>query len=281
MKQLIGLILILGFGLMIELSGCKKCQDPTNSDCENYNPCYVYQNQGILSYQYIAPWGVDTLFRSDTIYTQGSMVLKLKQTKDVDSVRWRIGAEQRYRTSKVATVDFSQWFDDNAFKVQAIIFYSPNSSCASFKRVDTLNKNLVMQDRVNPEVSARWVGRYKGYTTDAPSDEFIITLDSTRYRLVVGTYGIKFGIKNLPKGMCFPVPSRPFEDQWLDDFGAAILARNDFILGYPQGTSSRECPAPNGSGKLRDGVLTINFNYEENPSINRKRVYKTFIGKRI
>ncbi len=66
-------ILYLSLALLVLIPGCKcSCDDPTDPDCKNYDPCYGADpplTADFEMYEYVAPlssfYGPDTLLKID------------------------------------------------------------------------------------------------------------------------------------------------------------------------------------------------------------------------
>lgn len=94
---------------------CPKCQDPTNPDCENYDPCYNFTPSANFT---IRPNPGGQLPRPedlrvppcDTIYSSGANFSALQS--GALSYVWKIGDDARAFTGWQLLLDFSDYIND-------------------------------------------------------------------------------------------------------------------------------------------------------------------------
>lgn len=103
--------------LSILFNGCKKCNDPQNPDCKNYDPCYGKSR--INTYFKVRPgdngfpppedWC--DLIPCDS-FTASSVRFDAPDNNPENSIySWQIGTEPKPRIGKSIEVDFSKYLN--------------------------------------------------------------------------------------------------------------------------------------------------------------------------
>jgi hypothetical protein len=104
--------------LSITLAACKKdddtCSDPTNPDCENYDPCHGNEPTAAFkmrstSVGFTTPENLQAEW-CDTIYRSG--VEFRADMEGASSYEWQIGDDSTIRTGKTIQVGFSSYTED-------------------------------------------------------------------------------------------------------------------------------------------------------------------------
>ena len=111
------------------------------------------------------------------------------------SYEWQVGNNSSSQTTK----DFGLYFDDTVgtIPVRLIIHSTPNTICfPDDDGIDTVTRYLTVRSMPQPYL----IGKFKGYNTDNPAQEFIIEIDTFHPE---NSNFITYGIKNLPTGNTF------------------------------------------------------------------------------
>jgi len=181
MKNLTKYIALLTMVLIFSASSCKKCQDPANEKCENYDPCYSktpfeadFIMEEVVSSQGSYPFGLaDTSYITDTIVAHVSSSTRLRCTAlgDYDSYHWQIGSDPTIFTTK----SFTQYFDYpvNVW-VTLIATRKPDTLCfPNDDGIDTVKKRLVAVPRSQSLV----FGNYFGSSTQKPDSNYSVNVE--------------------------------------------------------------------------------------------------------
>jgi len=192
MKNLTTYIALLIMVALFSASSCKKCQDPANPDCENYDPCYGKTPfEADFTIEEVIRVGTggalgqtDTSYVSDTIVSRSNGDVKARFTAngDYDTYHWQIGSDPTVYTTK----SFTQFFPNpvNVW-VTLIATRTPNTSCfPNDDGIDTIRKRLVAV----PESQSLVFGNYWGNSTQKPDSNYAITFEicpsnNNNYRL--------------------------------------------------------------------------------------------------
>ncbi|MFT6320890.1 MAG: hypothetical protein ACJAT4_001819 [Granulosicoccus sp.] len=177
---------------IINFSNCKKeCNDPTNPNCSNFDPCLNFVDASFTVKQYCSSFYNQASFEEDSLLTPGQLIFEVND-KEVDSCYWKIGAEAQYRTGKSILITFDNRMEE-LLPVQLIVY--KNLECCQDQQAqrDTITRYIPLEHRE----ATRIIGSYTGYHEDAPNDTFTITIDSMSHPFDNYTM---FSIFNLPKG---------------------------------------------------------------------------------
>lgn len=179
--------LILLFGVLIIIgSSCnRKCKDPSNIDCENYDPCYGKQPFKADFVILVGDYGGNWFNCYDTILELSSVLFKA--TCEGDSFVWNTGGQI------IRGNQFSRnRFDTGLLQLTLIVYHHSKYHCFGEKDgVDTVVKNFYVWS--NPEYNLTgysannytslpiW-GTYYGYWDSRPKElAKIILRDTFRY----------------------------------------------------------------------------------------------------
>jgi hypothetical protein len=173
----LGLILITGFAFTLQ--SCKECDDPRNSDCDNYNPCLdaaaTSANFTIKEATYldiIDPRLADFLMDTDSCYFSSIYFEAVQQ--DADSFIWQVGSEVEPRYGKQVNVTFPDNLRGSTFNVRLIVKRKPNTQCfPNDDGIDTVMRKFYFV-RFNEPLS--WEGTYYGSDDDKPDSLYTIVL---------------------------------------------------------------------------------------------------------
>ena len=114
--------------LLITVGSCKKrCQDPSNPECENYNPCYgktpvtasMVMDQSLMLY-----FDEDFYETGDTVFPTG-VLIRFRCLTEADRVIWVLGKD----TVEKRQVERSFGLPYGKYPVTLIVQAEPNLSC--------------------------------------------------------------------------------------------------------------------------------------------------------
>lgn len=259
---------------IINLSNCKKdCNDPSNPNCSNFDPCLNVADASFTVKQYCSTFYNQASFEEDSLLTPGQVIFEVND-QDVDSCYWKIGAEAQYRTGKSILITFDNQMEE-LLPVQLIVYKNLECCQDQLAQRDTIIRYIPLEHREGTRI----IGSYTGYHEDAPNDTFTITIDSMSHPYDNYTM---FSVFNLPEG-CFVnstiFPYQNFRDQ------PSILPSKTHLLLFT-GFSSDECPDPEGIGKvdLINNSIVIDYNISsrmiDTTTNTIPRINKKFIGQK-
>ncbi len=199
MKQKYSIIFVVLFAVFI-LNGCsKECCDPTNPECENYDPCHNSQPANadfIINEQINA---TDFYYETDTIYRVNGTLFKPKH--DADSITWILGSETVHQKEL-----FRKGYPLGTIEVTMIAKMNPSSCLTEEQRIDTMTKQFFVLPSPsvidsNASKSSPWWGTWEGYNTDEPNDRFTVSwgyisgYNASNTRVEMDFVGLPKGIK--------------------------------------------------------------------------------------
>jgi len=170
-KLVIKMLLLL---IATQYWGCRKecpkpCQDPTNPDCENYDPCFgkVAANADFTMEVKLG----ERKFEADTFGSTNTVIFTAK--KWAESYHWIIGGNE-YKTQSFTNRDFPQYVN---IQVTLIVKNTTILSCNPYgKTNDTITKTFYATGngfRDTPYqknyITPLWHGSYEGYFKDNPT----------------------------------------------------------------------------------------------------------------
>ena len=114
----------------LNLTSCKKCLDPTNPNCSNYNPCSgkMETSANFVIEEYLCNWEGDEIWIESDTFSGNRMDSKIRfrALYDADSFIWQIGAS-KYYTKSVILNSFPENMHD---KITLIAVNNhPNKNC--------------------------------------------------------------------------------------------------------------------------------------------------------
>lgn len=276
---------------LLTLNSCKKeCSDPSNPDCENYDPCFNSKpaNADFIINEQIR--NTDFYYESDTIYRINGTLFQPKY--DADSITWLLGSEVVQEKELYRMGYPLGWID-----VTMIAKMHPSACLTESERVDTVSKKFFVlpfptQDSTIYKASPWW-GTWEGYNSDNPSEKFTVSFGYisgyNSYNTIVG-----MDFVGLPKGIKKQIPFYTLygSRSWNLDVKLGYKALR--IYNY-NGNEDHWV----GGGFALDGVcyregnkITIDYSYNNTPYqhwLNGEdrqlepieRVNKTFIANKI
>ncbi len=187
--------LILFFALLT-IPGCKcSCDDPTDPDCKNYDPCYGIDpplTADFDMYNYVDPlssfYGPDTLLKIDDTMNGGTIVF-IANEENADSYEWHVGSGV-YDTRQVS-LNLLTAPDSTSIPVTLTVRKKPNLACyPNGDSILTLEKSFY---RIGNYDKCMFQGIWEGYYLDTPGfkDTLHITGRDSNYNF--GIYGISPG----------------------------------------------------------------------------------------
>lgn len=202
----ISLFLCFPLLLLLFLSSCKPCDDPTdpacpnycvdetNPECPNYDPCW---DQTEVSAEFeiaevIGKFQGDTVYfiPSDTVLTGE---IRFRADLQADSYEWTVGTDPRVFTEREVSLFFTE---PTQLWITLIAKREPNSTCfPSDDGIDTVRRRMV----VLPIEETALIGKYQGATTADPDDIYIVEFFK-RYRFEDSTVFDRISITNIHPG---------------------------------------------------------------------------------
>ena len=186
MQKIIKIILVLF--VVVFFNACKKkCCDPNNPDCENYDPCNGKKRinaifrvrPGDRGFKPEGEWC--DLIPCDT-FSESSVRFDMPINNPSNSkYSWQVGTEPTPRTGKSFEVSFSDYLNAGKWETHipvTLTIRTPLNSCMTHPE-DTLIKvtrELFFQEKEWWLIPFRETSAsYRGYFTNNPSKETIIT----------------------------------------------------------------------------------------------------------
>jgi hypothetical protein len=269
MKNTLQIILLLGLlQLAIYLQGCREkelCQDPRNSECENYNPCidfkktsadFTIQEELVVEYNKLMKQNISC----DTVLAGSDVFFTAKQ--NFDSYTWRIVGDPNFeRTGK----QFKIWFDRPMnLRVQLIGKRKPNLQCDPFDTgMDTFTRTLVVLYSDKSLLN----GTFEGVEISEPDNLFSFTISATQ----------------LEPGFNYTWRTSNFPNSCSYDLVACFskLPLSSYKLMYTDCGRTVEFGAPICWFMVEGDRMIVDYSIIQNGRIDpRVSINKQFIGKR-
>jgi hypothetical protein len=192
LKKSFKYLVILLVGMALVLNSCKEecptCQDPTNPDCENYDPCYGKKTintyfkarSGDNGFPPPPEWCLDKITYSDT-FLSSSVRFTVPEGNPTSTYQWQIGSDPTVRTAKEFEISFYDELQENGWERSipvTLTIRTPLNSCLdnpkdTFKVVtrelfftNSRGGTAIFIDDVNK--------KFKGYFTSQPNEEVIL-----------------------------------------------------------------------------------------------------------
>ena len=155
---------------------CPPCDDPTNPECGNYDPCfgknrvsadfYMYENHGGLN----PDKGWD-YYDTDTLLGQSVLLVAKEEFEPYWSevnYTWIIGAETISGTDK-KSITRNSFPTNERIQVTLIVNKKPHLDCyPDDDGIDTVTRYMVFP--YGTDLVPKWQGEYIGHTTDKPNE---------------------------------------------------------------------------------------------------------------
>lgn len=192
-------LIIISLLVVFSFYSCKKncCQDPTNPECENYDPCYGLQEANA---DFVIEENVNgRYFIGDSV--GGINLHRFRALHDADSFVWKLGAETiRAKQFERRFFPNDQWLD-----VQLIVYKKANSKCEKKQKIsDTLKKRFYSWDMDTrnadgiPKMPVPIKGYFKGYYESNKDQAVFVYMRDSIYYNKLGERYIELGIKGFP-----------------------------------------------------------------------------------
>jgi hypothetical protein len=258
------------FSLLLLCSRCTKCDDPTNPECLNYNPCInVYRVSADFDiYEKAYESLLQKEYRTDT--TIGSNVIFRAKESKAENYTWYIGSGTY--SGREVELNFGSVKDSTSISVTLIVKKKPNLLChPKDSEVLISTKKMFINRR-----EFVYHGEWQGYYSDNPFELSIIeigpvfTKEDINYQFYNGA--VKF--ENL----------FPKIDSCEIDYGIQRSYRN--YKPFKLELNNNQSPAYYAAGYIevddtRDNIL-INYEWTDKKFIHESKYKKLkFIGKRI
>ncbi len=165
MKHIYAILIIF-----IAFSSCrKKCYDASNSECENYNPCFGAEATSADFKIEENMYATKRFYECDTCIHR---TLYFTAKQELDSYQWRIGNDPRLFGGKKFAMEFEKQMQ--FVDVQLIGWKKePDQKCfPKDSGGDTVKKRVYFYKNEEWPV----LGKYNGYYESNPNDTFTITV---------------------------------------------------------------------------------------------------------
>lgn len=257
------LLVLIGFSMALGVTSCKReCNDPTNPDCENYNPCHnsqkltadfdIYEIRSFSS-DWI-PYDTDSLFATDARFVAKETGVEHE---------WKIGSET-ITTKEVTRKNFP---NDVGIPITLTVKRKEGFNCHPEDSMATITRIIRVVDLEH----LRFRGCFQGYHTNTPNDTFTVC--------------IMYDTLPWPQSKTKTRISGLIQKDTCPDNTFIVSDREDF--GYQQyifNTSDGKCFSPRGRVRV-DSAFTnsirIDYSYFNSLQDPQRTIHKSFIGKRI
>lgn len=263
MKNIHILYTLLSIGLLLFISSCG-CDDPTDPDCNNYDPCWETTEPVTASFtmseQYWYANAVKEMFVQKDVDTAMRNAIEFEAPEGFDKYTWLIGAE----TIQDRIFSRGGFPQGQSTPITLIVEKTPNRRCfPDDDGIDTLTRYLYITE--NHICSTLIRGKFEGYFEHQPNTkrtvEFKICEDRPRTNWVMFAYGLT-------------------DD--CDSVGIDELIFRYKEINFWGGGWSPDCGLPFGSARLADNdndAITIEYIYDDYEPLAGET--RKFEGRRI
>lgn len=186
MKILLIIFLITSFVLHGCKEDCPPCDDPTNSECSNYDPNYGKPTADFTMRQSLKPFGwadkpEEIAEFCDTIVAANSGVLFTAKEENALRYEWTIGDDNRTFNTREVALRFDDYLQnpDNVWKpipVKLKVVKVPDAPHNTADSIYTMERFLVFADEF------LWNGTFEGHFEHEPDIKRVISYDFTKTR---------------------------------------------------------------------------------------------------
>lgn len=279
---------ILGLLLLVALleSGCKKetdCDDPTNMECSNYDPCYRGPLTGDFTMEEILGYGFsDEPYR--TTYPNISATVEDTAMKgrtivftaldEADRYEWTIGADPRVFRERTVELSFFSSEVNLTPTTLAIKLRAYRDNPYPCYPEDTVSESVRFITIV-PRSYTALTGKYKGISDFSPSDSFIVDIYQDTSAGGSSNYYYMHGLT--PNCDLAPIWNGPVGLPVLPGYSKGFF-ENDIISG-----SWPACYRSQGIIELSDNRQDIRIQYYLRENAEGDEVYDEFVfmGRRV
>jgi hypothetical protein len=223
------ILLLLSICIVIISSCDEDCEDITNPECPNFDPCYGVVDVPIGTIEvgntlYVGPNQPDILFQGDTVL-YGGVYFKTNISNAI-RYEWKVGTDSRTWDTKEFQLNFSD--DDstilryNPIEVRLIVEYETSDCFPENDGIDTVYKTIHFRAYWENKIEGTW----EGHLDDDTENPYRMTLDIKKsfqgippgdVLYIYNQYGLNSG--------CF---------HWYSDYPQFIGYRN--LIDNDQGT---------------------------------------------
>ncbi len=283
--------LLIGSSLLLEQCKCNKCEDPSNPECSNYDPCYgvAKTSADFKIEERTGSYWVET----DTVARYSSV--RFTALQDAESYRWLIGADEfNEKSFTLSNFPYNSWIG-----VTLIVKRTPNKTCyPNDNGIDTVYRRFYVWpegyglDSTNQYLIVKnpypIFGSYYGSLKSNPNNLFEVTIKDSNFVRTSGSLVIISVMAGIPYSA---YDSRKIQAMTTGVFGAGSfydyvnptamsISCNGFggtLSGLP------ETPKMQGLAWLDDKnnkFITIAYRsrYDNNPNWS---AMDTFVGQKI
>lgn len=278
MKKLKLSLHILFLAFLGSISSCKKkCYNPSNPDCENYDPCHNFKevDADFSINEFLDLGGSDTLYsETDTILNINPVVFKPKN--ESQKITWILGSEVLEQKTLYRQNFPLGWTD------VTMIAEISESECSTNKKLkDTVHKRFYVQLYTSNDSQTvkrlQMFGTWQGYNTDNPGSEFKISFGYIRVILGgASIYQASMDLAGLPIGC--PSQFAFYQNK------NSVMSNVNYLPGYKSiliqsDGSHAEYGGFNILGRCRilKGELHIEYSYNDRPYQNYLKKEKQIV----
>jgi hypothetical protein len=250
MKNNLTIFCFLALALLLSLGSCrkKKCYDPTNRDCENYDPCYGKTRINALfrvrpgdnGFKPDGEWC--NLIPCDTFNASSVRFDMPLNNPENSTYTWQVGNEPTPRTGKAFEVDFSDYLNAGNWEKHipvTLTIKTPLNGCMTNAEdtVITVNRKLFFTNKRISNIYPRTTLpkdslieiKYKGYLNSNPSNVFTFKITKVFQNYYNGYYigGLAYFYVGLPFADSIMVP-RSVSAKGCGNFKHSILLTDRF-----------------------------------------------------
>jgi hypothetical protein len=180
------LLLFLSIILLLTTASCKKCDDPCNKECDNYDPCCLAEtvsadfrvrpgNRG-----FAPPGEWCTLLPTDTFNSSSVLFNIPVGNPETSTYEWQIGSEPEPRTQHSFEISFSDYLNQGNWESSipiTLTVRTPLNAC--WENPDdtlvTMTRELFFTRNQIDFLFSDTIMVYKGYFTGYENEERILT----------------------------------------------------------------------------------------------------------
>lgn len=254
-----GVLSLILLSFLLAVGSCRKirCNNPSNPECENYDPCdpRLRANADFEMYEYN---GGSIDYQTDTMDSYNSMYAKAKFTND--TIIWIIGSERLVQKDL-----YRSHLPNNMFTSITCIAVKLHKKCST-QRIsrDTVTKRMfcngVSDDTSDFKAKWPWYGTYEGADSDNPSRKYRVYFGQiTKYYLPSMTLnGIPYGMP--PQNRFYSLSDERFSTMG-NHWGYKRMSFGEGISGL---AFNANCAFGAKGWAVREGnKLTIYYSYNE------------------
>jgi len=159
-------------------NSCQHCNDPTNPDCGNYNPCYGVDGKADFGCAPYLNENTDLLVKCDTLIA-GSFLSWFGSNHYYQSYQWKVGSDTNIRQGKSFLIQFPN--PVGTIPVTLIGQRKPRPDCLpGDDGVDTFTKQITIVDWK----ATALLGTYRGALTNNPNEIYDLQITLTDISLI-------------------------------------------------------------------------------------------------